>query len=539
VEIEGVAERIVNAFKGFIFQSGDWIPLDQLKASGQPVTIHPDTPQPVNAPMRITDFGEAVLLPLFAKGEVMGALLIGQRDGVEPLSNRKIELVSGIANQAALAIESAQLFLAQQEDQWVTRALLTVAESVNSTRDLTETLTILVRITPMLVGVKRCAVMQWEPDAHCFVGGAAYGLTPEAEVQFAGLVMPADSGEWLRQLATGSGMVTAGEGMNTSIPRALHMIGAPALLGLPLVAKGTLVGTMLVDHPGAEVLADERRMAILTGTAQQAALAIETARLQADSVIRQRIERELEVAQGIQRSFLPQQLPTIAGWDLSVFYRAARQVGGDFYDFIPLKSGKWGIVIADVSDKGVPAALFMVLCRTNLRAAAFSRDLPVDTLLRVNELLLADSRSDLFVTCWYGVLDPATGEISYANAGHNPPIIVRADGMSEELTGHGIALGVIDPIKLEERRITLRPGDTLLPYTDGVTEAIRGDLTEFGVVGLQSTAAAVRSQPAGNIMKRVVQAVDTFTAGEAQFDDLTLIVLKHDGESNGKAAPSV
>ncbi len=532
VEIEGVTERILNAFKGYIFRKGDWIPLDQLQESGQPVTIRADTPQPANAPMRITNFGEAVLLPLYAKGEVMGALLIGQRDGVEPLSNRKIELVSGIANQAALAIESAQLFTAQQEDQWVTRALLNVAESVNSARDLNETLAMLVRITPMFVGVEHCAVMQWEPDARCFVGGAAYGLPPEVEAQFAGLVMPADGSEWLRQLASGVGMVTAGAGMDCPIPHALLMLDTPALLGLPLITKGLIVGIMLVDYPGVDVLADERRMSILTGTAQQAGLAIETARLQADSTVRQRIERELEVAQGIQRSFLPSQLPTVPGYDVAVFYRAARQVGGDFYDFIPLKGGKWGIVIADVSDKGVPAALFMVLCRTNLRAAAFSRDMPVDTLLRVNELLLADSRSDLFVTVWYGVLDPATGEIMYANAGHNPPILLRADGMSEELTGHGIALGVIDPIKLEERRITLRAGDTLLPYTDGVTEAIRGDLTEFGVVGLQSTAAAVRTRPAGDIMKRVVQAVDTFTAGEAQFDDLTLIVLKREGAEN-------
>ncbi len=149
------------------------------------------------------------------------------------------------------------------------------------------------------------------------------------------------------------------------------------------------------------------------------------------------MERELEVAQGIQRSFLPQQLPIVPGWDMSVFYRAARQVGGDFYDFIPLRGGKWGIVIADVADKGVPAALFMVLSRTNLRAAAFSRDQPVETLMRVNEMLISDSRSDLFVTCWYGVSGSANGRIAYASAGHNPPLLLRADGMSEELPDTG------------------------------------------------------------------------------------------------------
>src|SRR5262249_15489582 len=156
--------------------------------------------------------------------------------------------------------------------------------------------------------------------------------------------------------------------------------------------------------------------------------------------------------------------------------------------------------------------------RTNIRAVAMGRDNPVEILVRVNKLLLSDSRSDLFVTAWYGVWDPSTGEIVYASAGHNPPLVVRADGMSEELTARGIALGVINEIKLEVKRTTLNPGDVLLGYTDGLTEAIRSDMTEFGVIGLQSTAASARTRSASDLMRRIVQAVDTFTAGEPQFD---------------------
>ncbi|HLY25805.1 MAG TPA: PP2C family protein-serine/threonine phosphatase, partial [Aggregatilineales bacterium] len=204
----------------------------------------------------------------------------------------------------------------------------------------------------------------------------------------------------------------------------------------------------------------------------------------------------------------------------------ARQVGGDFYDFIPLKDGRWGIVIADVADKGVPAALFMALSRTNIRAVAFNRANPAETLARVNELLLSDSRSDLFVTVWYGVWNPTTAEIVYASAGHNPPILVRNNGQCEELVARGIALGVISPVKLDEKRITLAPGDVLLPYTDGVTEALRADGEEFGVLGLQTTAASVRHRSAIDIKQRIVESLDSFTVGTAQFDDLTFIVLK-------------
>ncbi len=528
VEIEGVEPEIVNALKGFVFKHTDWLPFETLCADGKPVIIGPDMPVPQNLPVKLPVISQAVLLPLYAKGEIMGAMLIGQRDSTELLTERKIELVSGIANQAALAIEGAQLFAAQQEEAWVTTALLSVAESVNSTSELQQTLETVVRLTPMLVGVTRCGIMEWMPDSRHLVGDCSWGLSPEAEQEFIDLILEPGDYPLIEKLSTSLEPVMGGK--DIPLPDSLRqMFESPLVLGLPLLAKGTLVGAMFVDHPGPGDTLDQRRLNILTGIAQQVALALETARLQSEATERQRLERELEVAQGIQHSFLPQQLPNLPGWDLSAFYRAARQVGGDFYDFIPLNNNKWGIVIADVADKGVPAALFMALSRTNIRAAAYGRDNPVETLARVNELLLSDSRSDLFVTAWYGVWDPETGELVYANAGHNPPLVLRADGMSDELTGRGIALGVINTIHLEEKRMQLKAGDVLVAYTDGVTEALRSDGTEFGVVGLQSTAANSRHRSAGDIMKRVVQAIDSFTAGEAQFDDLTLIVLKRSG----------
>jgi sigma-B regulation protein RsbU (phosphoserine phosphatase) len=170
----------------------------------------------------------------------------------------------------------------------------------------------------------------------------------------------------------------------------------------------------------------------------------------------------------------------------------------------------------------------MALSRTLIRAAAFSRDDPGTTLTRVNELLLSDSRSDLFVTAWYGVWDPDTGVIEYASAGHNPPLVIHADGHPEELKSKGIALGVIETVTLEKKQKTLGPGDVLVAYTDGATEARRSDDTEFGMIGLQSTATSARQHNAIAIIDRIVQAIDTFTAGEAQFDDQTLVVLKRD-----------
>ncbi len=542
VEVEGVDPEMAKALKGHVFVDADWPPLVTLRQDGKPIVLGTETPLPRNLPIQLPRISQAVLLPLYAKGEVMGALLIGQRGDTELLTDRKIELVSGIANQAALAIESAQLFAAQQEEAWVTTALLSVAESVNSTLGLQPTLETVVRLTPMLAGVERCAIMQWEPDTRSFLGGAVWGLPEEDEREFLELALSTNGDRFLSLLSTSPEPVVCCDESPEPVPNTLkRLFGAPMLLGLPLIAQGKLVGAMLVDQPGSNAATSQRRTNILTGIAQQAAMAIETARLQAEATERQRLERELEVARGIQESFLPQQLPSFPGWGLAACYRAARQVGGDFYDLFPLKATtqvkKWGIVIADVADKGVPAALFMALSRTLIRAAALSRDDPAETLSRVNELLLSDSRSDLFVTAWYAVWNPETGELAYASAGHNPPLLFRADGFVEELPAKGIVLGVIDTIKLEGKRIQVAPGDVLVAYTDGVTEALRSDGAEFGVVGLQSTAASVRHRNASEIMDRIVHAVDSFTAGEPPFDDMTLIVLKRDGAPNGNASP--
>ena len=246
--------------------------------------------------------------------------------------------------------------------------------------------------------------------------------------------------------------IACGVGTDYPLPPVLHQLfESPTLLGLPLIARGHLVGAMLVDHPALGGTIDQRRLNILNGIAHQTAMALENARLQAEATAAERLERELEVARDIQTSFLPDTFPVEPGWEVAACYRAARQVGGDFYDFFPLDEHHWALVVADVADKGVPAALFMALSRTLLRAVGTNRQPPAETLARVNDLLLRDTRSDLFVTVWYGLWDTRTGEIQYSSAGHNPPLLIRADGSAEQLDSRGIALGVVPKIPLQRR----------------------------------------------------------------------------------------
>ncbi|MBN1565304.1 MAG: SpoIIE family protein phosphatase, partial [Anaerolineae bacterium] len=485
---------------------------------------------PSDMPVNIT-VAQGAMLPLLAKGEVMGLLLIGQRTDTEPMTARKIELVSGIANQAALAIESAQLLVAQLEEAWVSTALLQVAEAVNTQLDADQSLETIVRLTPLLVGIERCGIMKWNAPEEHFIGGPSWGLPPDKRDYFATMTFSRADGQWLLHLGDSQEPVACGVGTNHPLPDVLQkLFESPTLLGLPLIARGHLVGAMIVDHPALGGKLDDRRQSILSGIAHQTAIALENARLQTEATAVERLERELEVARDIQTSFMPDSYPQEPGWDVSAAYRAARQVGGDFYDFSAHDEHKWALVVADVADKGVPAALFMALSRTLIRAVGSNRRTAAETLMRVNELLLRDSRSDLFVTVWYGLWNPATGEVCFSSAGHNPPILIRANGTVEELRSKGIALGVIPNITLEEHTITLEPGDMLVAYTDGVTEALRSDETEFGVVGLQSVLVKLRKKTAQEIAERVLKAIDTFVAGEPQFDDITLIVVKRAAE---------
>jgi sigma-B regulation protein RsbU (phosphoserine phosphatase) len=192
-----------------------------------------------------------------------------------------------------------------------------------------------------------------------------------------------------------------------------------------------------------------------------------------------------------------------------------------------------------VADKGVPAALFMALSRTLLRAVGSNRQSPANTLQGVNNLLLRDTRSDLFVTVWYGLWDAASGEVCFSSAGHNPPLLIRADGSAEQLEAKGIALGVIRDIPVQEKTITLEPGDMLVAYTDGVTEALRSDNSEFGVLGLKSALVKMRKRPAQEVANGVLRTIDTFVAGEAQFDDITMIVLKRQAQPHPSTPSSL
>lgn len=234
---------------------------------------------------------------------------------------------------------------------------------------------------------------------------------------------------------------------------------------------------------------------------------------------------ELWEAGRIQAGLLPDTAPAVSGWDMAATLEPALETWGDFFDFIPLPCGRLGIVIADVADKGAGAALYMALTRTLLRSCAVLQPKdPGRMLATVNARILTETHTDMFVTVFYGVLDPETGTLRYANGGHNPPCLFRSTGR-DALAPTGVALGALPDRSWETHSATLLPGDTLFLYTDGAIDARAPSGTAFGLERLLSTAEAHLGHPCAEVQAGVLDEIHRFVGRAPRFDDVTLMVV--------------
>ncbi|HLX59593.1 MAG TPA: GAF domain-containing SpoIIE family protein phosphatase, partial [Ktedonobacteraceae bacterium] len=269
--------------------------------------------------------------------------------------------------------------------------------------------------------------------------------------------------------------------MDSTALRALQAAGVKMVI--PLVSQGELVGLLNLGPRLSEQDYSTDDHTLLNDLATQAAPALRVAQLvrekRAQDLERERIEQELRVARLIQQTLLPKELPEFPGWQISSYYQPARAVGGDFYDFLYFDDGRLGIVIGDVTDKGVPAALVMATTRSILRSTAHTSITPGKVLEQANNLLCPDIPPKMFVTCLYAILDPATGRLEFANAGHDLPYR-RHGGSVSELRATGMPLGLMPGMYYEEKEITLAAGESILFYSDGLVEAHNSRREMFG-----------------------------------------------------------
>ena len=308
----------------------------------------------------------------------------------------------------------------------------------------------------------------------------------------------------------------------------VHALRAAGVrLVLPLVSQGELVGLINLGQRLSEqdYSSDDRRL--LGNLATQAAPAVRVAQLvrqqQLEALERQRIEQELRVARLIQQFLLPKDVPAVEGWEVSAFYQPARAVGGDFYDFIHFPDGRIGFVIGDVTDKGVPAALVMATTRTLLRTTAIQLTSPGAVLEQTNNLLVEDIPPKMFVTCLYALLEPATGRVVFANAGHDVPYHRTAEGVVE-MRARGMPLGLLPGMQYEEKETVLRSGECLLLYSDGLVEAHSPTREMFGFPRLQTLMGSPTDD---NLVPFLLDRLRDFTGPNwEQEDDVTMVLLQ-------------
>lgn len=308
--------------------------------------------------------------------------------------------------------------------------------------------------------------------------------------------------------------------------------GLSSALAVPIRAGESVHAAVLLGRRPTDpdfTAGDEK---LLLGLASQAGVALERARLHEQETLRQRMDEELSVARRIQLSLLPAHLPRIDGWSFAAAYSAARQVGGDFYDFMDhaLTERRLGLVVADVAGKGVPAALMMAFARALLRAEAMAGRPPAELLERTNRLIMGDRVARPFLTAFYAEFDFDSGRMAYANAGHDPPVLVSGAGECRRLDTPGVILGAFDDIALEQADVSLAPGDAVVFYTDGVTEA-RNPAGEFLGDDALLEAARAGFGSAQSVLDSIVGTVGAFTAGAEQADDVTIVVVQRNSRS--------
>lgn len=354
---------------------------------------------------------------------------------------------------------------------------------------------------------------------------------PQAVLQLDLDIAPTDP--LLAYLQNGGGAVDLSR-LNLDSPALEKLRQSGAMVIAPLFSQGELIGVINLGDRRSEqeYTSDDRKL--LNDLTSQAAPAVRVAQLvrqqQIEARERERIEQELKVARLIQQTLLPKDVPHVAGWDVAAYYQPAREVGGDFYDFLYFDDGRIGLVVGDVTDKGVPAALVMATTRTLLRAASERLISPGAVLERVNELLIDDIPARMFVTCLYALLDPATGRLCFANAGHDLPFHRSAEGV-HEMRATGMPLGLLPGMGYEEKEITLAPGDTVFFYSDGLAEAHSPSGEMYGFPRVQGLLDGCTGHD--DLLVCSLDSLRQFTGpGWEQEDDVTLLSLHRQAGSD-------
>ncbi len=459
-----------------------------------------------------------VSVPLVGKGQMIGVIMVFNKLE-EIFTATDVDMLVGLSHQIAVAVDNASLIRAIKREALEKNLLYEIGKKLSNPLEVEDLLTETLELLKQVVQYDAAGVFLIDSEGVAMESTATFGYEEEDD---------------RLELKIGQGLIgtVAKSGEAVIVPdvsKDPHYVNAHdstrSEIVVPIRLNNRVIGVFNLES---EVLNayTKHDLDLLEAFASQAAVSIERARLQRRLMTGRIIEQQLKIARDIQRTFLPDDDPKIAGYDIAGLNVASGQVGGDYYDFIRIVDHQTGVAIADVSGKGIPAALIMASFRASM-IAEIRNNYSIRTICqKVNNLMLESLQPGMYVTGVYGVLDSRNHIFTFANCGHNLPILLRASGEVEYLREGGPILGIAKDAVYEERPIFLFPNDIVMLYTDGVIEVFNEKGEEFGMERLIKIVQENRSKTAGEIEEIVHAAVREFAAEEHQFDDLTMIVMK-------------
>ncbi len=473
-------------------------------------------------------------VPLKCKGRLQGVIYVENRGQEGIFTDRELDLLTAIAANAAVAIDNAQNYLDLQEQLQRVSMLFEISADLTSQLDLDQLLTTTLQRVQQALEAPAASLLTVEGENLVFqvaLGDKSDQVKPfqiPMDDSIAGWVVTNKKGTIVNDVNNDPRFYQRADQQSGFVTH--------SLIAAPLLVNEQAIGVIELFNKTGGFNDDD--LDLLSAIASTAAIAIENAHLYQEAVEKGRMERELGMALSVQTGLLPEQLPQIDGWTFAACWNPAREVSGDFYDFIELNGAGYtlfnrdvpiGIVIADVTDKGMPAALFMAFTRSIIRASLHQIGSPAEGISQANHLTCQESTHGLFVTLFYGQLNPNTGDMTYVNAGHNPPLLFRkATNQLELLMPTGIPIGIDEDFVYQQEKIMLNTGDFIVSYTDGVTEAVNHKNEEFGMERLQQIILENQVADAENLAATVEKAVIEFSPAGKQFDDITIVVLRRD-----------
>jgi sigma-B regulation protein RsbU (phosphoserine phosphatase) len=467
--------------------------------------------------------GAKVVLPMFIADKPIGLLAFGARLSKKKIEYRELTYLRSLANISATAIEKCRTL---EQVQHINRKLDAKVQELNTLFDLSKEYGALLdadKLVRLLVfsllgqiGVNRYIICLKEQGGVRVAASKVDGALPQAELLKTLFTLKATT---LVENLTALGVQDARDVLTT-----LNMA-----IVVPMNIQGENKGMMILGGKISKQPFAESEFEFLSSLANLAIISLENARLFKEAIEKQRLEDELIIARDIQKGLLPNILPTVAGFDIAAANISSKQVGGDYYDIIPVRDNEYVIAIGDVSGKGTPAALLMANIQASIRALV-PLDLPLSELTqRVNDLMCENTGGSKFVTFFWGMIDAAGKRLTYVNAGHNYPVLLRADGSIVRLDKGGMILGVMKTtLPYEQDCVHLCSGDLLLLFTDGVSEAMSRDSVEYGEERLLRVLQQHRHESSQEIIASLHDDIRRHADGADQSDDITMMVVKVD-----------